>query len=204
VLALPGAWGGIGFVSHKCLGVGGVSGSGRALPFPAGLGQIGFVWRNKPQRRLRRRLRRPAPISVRVGKLASFVQAVTTTTPLATSPVPTHSCRWGKLASFRTHSFGVPPLGGKDQSDPRKRGTPNGPRSPAGSLFLGGKSSTMAHAGPLTTKPSKVVVSYLCFAILLPDYHTNASIPRQVKLGADYGARVPRPEDSRAKAMGRS
>ena len=100
---------------------------GRALASPAGVGPIGFVWRNKPQRRLRGRLRPPAPVSVCAGKLGSFVPAVATTISPATSFVPTHSCRWGELASFRTPSFGVPRLRGSDRSCSPQGGTPDGP-----------------------------------------------------------------------------
>ena len=96
--------------------------------------------------------------------------------PSASAPAPA----W-RLALFRTHWFGVPRSRGSDRSFPPQGGTPNGPRSPLGSLRLWDRSSTRTRVGPLTTKPSKVVVAYLCVAILLPDYHTAASIPRQVK-----------------------
>jgi hypothetical protein len=88
-------------------------------------------------------------------------------------PRPSASVARGGLASFRTPSFGVPRLRGPDWSFPPEGGTPNGPRSPPGSLFLWGRSLTMAHTGPLTTKPSKVVVSCLSSAILLLGYHMD-------------------------------
>jgi hypothetical protein len=270
----------IGFVSHACPQQGPRWQSWRPMPHPVGAGQIGFVWRNGSGRRLRRRLRRPAPISVRVGKLASFgTPGPTGGTGSLAGPCPPRSgrklalfccgplarhichnsftakrlpafslCRelalfrafWpngagrGKLgsfgaidpsdgsvgdfagprpsrsipanwlrlyqrsqrrfhrrprpsastsiardelASFRTHWFGVPRLRGSDRSFPPKGGTPNGPRSQC----LWGRSSTRMHTGPLTTKPSQVVVSHLPFAILLLCYHTVAPIPRQAK-----------------------
>jgi hypothetical protein len=63
----------------------------------------------------------------------------------------------------------------------RSRGTPNGPGSPPESLRRRGRSSTRTDAGPLTTKPSKVVVSSLSPSILLLGYHIYTPIPRQVK-----------------------
>ena len=81
--------------------------------------------------------------------------------------------RWGGALPNATRPFGDP--------DWRSRGTPHG----SGSLLvyprLWGKSSTRTNSGPLTTKPSNVVVSYSSSAILLSGYHTETSIPRQLK-----------------------
>jgi hypothetical protein len=74
-----------------------------AVLFPAGAGPIGFVWRNRPKRQFRRRLRRPASTSVCIGKLGLFVRPVPTTAPPVTSPVRARSrrCRnWLRLARF--------------------------------------------------------------------------------------------------------
>jgi hypothetical protein len=134
---------------------------------PARAGQIGFVWRAGAQGLFR----------LRQGKLGSFDTMSHSDASAGVVARPRPSICGGRLASFCTPSFGVPPSGGKDQSDPRKRGTPNGPKSPR----LCGRSSTRAHIDPLTTKPSKVVISYLSLFIMLPGYHIYTPIPRQDK-----------------------
>ena len=102
---------------------------------------------NRAQRRLRRRPRPSAPAPVAAGRIGFVSHAFVRSTAFTRiGPVFPASRRYSERS-----------------------------RSPLGSLCLWGKSSTRKHAGPLTTKPSKVVVSYLSSAILLLCYHTGVT-----------------------------
>ena len=106
----------------------------------------------------------PAPVAVRGGKLASFVPPGPTPASPATSPVRVRSCRSGRIgfvsrAFVRSTAF-----------------TRIGPVFPGNAdLPIGIRKQ------PITTKPSKVVVSYLSSLILLLCHHTGVLIMSQIK-----------------------
>jgi hypothetical protein len=171
----------IGFVSHDCPRVGNAPGLAGQRLFQPMRGKLGSFGATGPSDGSAGAFAGPRPslsVSANWVRLYQRSQRRLRGRPRPSPPAPV--AVW-KLALFRMPSFGVPRLRGSDWSFPPKGGTPSGPGSPPGSLRRRGRSPTRMRAGPLTTKLSKVVVSYLSSSILLPCYHTRVPITSQIK-----------------------